>query len=81
MSIMTVCGEITKEELGKTSAHEHLLIELRMLVDEPENARQSGFYEKLGLDNRYRVYSDPYAILDNAVLDDERIATEEMKSF
>ncbi len=81
MSIMTVCGETTKEELGKTSAHEHLLIELRMLVDEPDNARQNGFYEKLELSNRYRVYSDPYALLDNAVLDDERIATAEMKSF
>lgn len=77
--VTTVLGEIDKSELSVTSAHEHLLIDMRMLVDEPQDAE--GFYEKSSLENRYRIYCDPYAMLDNAVLNEKDVATEEVKAF
>lgn len=77
--ITTVLGEIDKSELGVTSAHEHMLIDMRMLVDEP--ADSEGFYDRLRLDNRYRIYCDPYAVLDNAVLNEKDVAFEELNAF
>jgi phosphotriesterase-related protein len=80
MAIQTVCGEIPVEKLGVTLAHEHLLIDLRALVDEPQTDKDV-FYEKLRLDNRYQVYNDPYKIKDNAVIDNFEIAVRELEIF
>lgn len=80
MAIQTVCGEISEKELGSTLAHEHLLIDLRPLVDEPQTGKDV-FYQKLSLSNRYRLYNDPYTLYDNAVLDSVDVAIKEMKLF
>ena len=78
--ITTVLGEVSKDSLSVTSAHEHLLIDLRSLVDEPTDGIKE-FHEKLSAENRYRIYSDPYALLDNAVIDEKDVALNELKAF
>jgi phosphotriesterase-related protein len=80
MAIQTVCGEISEKELGATLPHEHLLIDLRSLVDEPKTGKDI-FYQKLSLNNRYRVYNDPYTLYDNAVIDELEVAVQEMKLY
>lgn len=79
MSITTVNGEISKAQLGLTLAHEHLLIDLTGLVDKADPVLNPQFYEKVGQGNRYLIYSDPYAMIDNALIDDVDIAVNECK--
>ncbi|MGN1077580.1 MAG: phosphotriesterase [Candidatus Gallimonas sp.] len=78
--ITTVLGEIPAEDLGMTSAHEHLLIDLRPLVSEPETGREE-FFEPLTAKNRYLVNEDPYAVLDNARMESEDDALAELAVY
>lgn len=66
--IRTVLGDIKKEELGVTTAHEHVYSDLRPLVDAMDH---KDFYSPLTADKRYLVNEDPYFILDNALLNPE----------
>lgn len=78
--INTVLGEISKSELGITSSHEHIFIDMRNCVDITGNEMPC-FYDKVNCANRAEVFSDPYAILDNALLDDVDDAVSEMQYF
>lgn len=80
MAIQTVCGEIKKEKLGITLAHEHILWDLRPVMEEPKEGLDV-YYDKVRADNRYLCYEDPYTIQDNAFLDDEKIAIREVELF
>lgn len=80
MAIQTVTGVISENALGVTLAHDHTLIDLRALVEEP-SANKDVFYQKLALSNRYHVYNDPYTILDNAVLNDVAVAIKELQLY
>ena len=77
MAIMTVRGPIQKEETGICLPHEHLLIDLRGLVDRPNFKDDPEFYRPLQMNNRRLIYSDPYRILDNALIDNIAIAADE----
>ena len=79
MAIMTVNGKIDRKTLGVSLAHEHLLIDLRGLVDRPDPKENPKFYEPLRMDNRRYIWSDPYAMLDNALIGDEKTAVSEAK--
>lgn len=78
--ITTVLGDIKDTELGVTSSHEHIFIDMRKCVrimgNEPEI-----FYDKVRMDNRAEVFSDPYAILDNALMDGFEDAVNEIANF
>ena len=78
--ITTVLGEIKKEALGVTLPHEHLLIDMRTCVDALKDA-PSRFFEKMSPANRYKVACDPYAILDNALMESVECAEAELLSF
>ncbi len=80
MAIQTVCGKIKKEELGITLPHEHIIWDLRPVMEEPKEGLDV-YYDKLRADNRYLCYEDPYTIQDNAFLDDEKIAIREIELF
>lgn len=69
MAIMTVCGRVEKKDLGVCLPHEHLRIDLRGLVDKPDPEKNPRFYQPLAAGNRWLVYSDPYSLLDNALLE------------
>ena len=73
--IQTVTERIKKENLGAVLPHEHILIDLRFLAGKPDNP---DFYDKLSMANRWRIYSDPYMLLDNAVMDSEEVALKEL---
>ena len=78
--IETVLGPISTDELGVTSSHEHIFIDMRGCVEITGN-EPSCFYDKIRMDNRAEVLSDPYAILDNALLDGVDEAVREMEYF
>ncbi len=78
--INTALGEISPAELGVTSSHEHVLIDMRHCVDVTGNEPEI-FFENITLENRGEVLSDPYAILDNALLSEIDKAVWEMKFF
>ena len=78
--IQTVRGEIRENELGVCSSHEHIFIDMRNCVDITGNEGEH-FYEKMEMSNRAEVFSDPYGILDNALLEGEDDAVGEMLYF
>jgi phosphotriesterase-related protein len=73
--ITTVTGNICKEDAGLTLPHEHIFIDMRVPVSN-DGACHSD--EKLSLNNRYKVFSDPYALIDNAWYTDENVALKEL---
>lgn len=78
--VTTVLGEINENELGVASSHEHIFIDMRKCVDITGDEPPI-FYDKVSCSNRCEVFSDPYAILDNALLDGTDDATEEIEYF
>ena len=78
--IETVLGKIGAEEIGVASSHEHIFIDMRNCVDVTGN-EPDYFNDKIDMSNRGLVFSDPYAILDNALLEGVDDAANEMKYF
>lgn len=78
--INTVLGPISENELGFTSPHEHIFIDMRCCVDQTDNSPEC-FFDKINMENRAEVFSDPYAILDNALLEGLDDAIAEMEYF
>ena len=82
MSVITVNGEISKNELGITSTHEHIFVELSKDIYEYERKPNSSLkdlkvnIEVLGLLNR-----NPFAIKDNLILSDSDVLKEELLKF
>ena len=78
--INTVLGEIKKDDLKVTSAHEHVFIDMRKCVDITGEEKES-FFKPFDVRNRNEVFSDPYAILDNALLSGIDDAVYELEDF
>ena len=78
--VMTATGEIPEDQLGITSSHEHIFIDMKKCVIPPEYPPKV-FYDKVRLENRADVFLDPYGIWDNAVLDEFDKAVEEVAYF
>ncbi len=72
--IQTVLGPIEKEAVMATLSHEHILSDLRPMVQPLDNGI---FYDKIALHNYGELSRNPYAILDNAVLDDREAPIDE----
>jgi len=66
--IQTVLGEIHENDPGVCSSHENIFIDMRNCVDITGNEKDI-FYDKITMANRAEVFADPYAILDNALLE------------
>lgn len=82
MGVTTVTGRIAADSLGYVLPHEHLFIELRKLVPEPVGiANRKLLQEKVSLGNFGLLLRNPYAVLDNAVLDEEDVARDELLAF
>ena len=78
--VTTVLGEIEAKDLGVTSSHEHILIDMRGCVNITGDEGET-FYSKIAMDNRFEVFAKPYAILDNALLESEDLAEKELRLF
>ncbi len=78
--ITTVAGDISPDELGVVSSHEHIFIDMRCCVDITGDEREC-FYDRISTENRAEVFADPYAILDNALLGGVDDAASELEYF
>ncbi|MBP1996605.1 phosphotriesterase family protein [Paenibacillus eucommiae] len=82
MSVMTVTGKVSSDSLGLVLPHEHAYIDLRNLVPAPHTiSGKVTAQEKVSLSNMGKLLRNPYAVLDNAVIDDEKIAEFELMEF
>lgn len=76
--ITTVLGEVKKETVGHVLPHEHVVSDMRRFLQptgDPE------FYEPLSLSNHGLVRLNPYAVLDNAYIDNEEDTIYEINKF
>lgn len=82
MSVQTVLGPIRREDMGVTTAHEHVFIELtaffeeRPLRDIPDPATRPVTMDVLG-----QLARDPYALRDNLRFDDYETQKRELLYF
>ena len=80
--LKTVCGEITREELGVTTTHEHVLLDLTAFYTErPVKGIKSPSTQKVKIDNLGILSRDCYALKDNLLLDNEKLQAKELKMF
>lgn len=82
MSIMTVTGPISAEQLGITLAHEHLFIDLRnQFTPFADVERKKLSEEKVSMSNLGVLRRNPYALRDNLVIDDVDLGVQEVLFF
>ncbi|MFC3804195.1 phosphotriesterase [Cohnella sp. GCM10012308] len=82
MSVMTVTGKVRSDSLGWVLPHEHAFIDLRRLVPAvSEISRKRLAQEQVSLANFGKLMRNPYAVLDNAVIDDEKVVRDELLKF
>lgn len=82
MGVTTVTGRVAADSLGYVLPHEHAFIELRKLVPEPVGiSNRKLMQEKVSLSNFGLLLRNPYAVLDNVVLDEEDVARDELLAF
>ncbi len=82
MSVMTVLGEISAQELGVTLTHEHLLIDLTCLFSTPQSTDRAFLVgEPVTPALRDTLVSDPYHCWDNLLLQDVNVQARELTDF
>ncbi len=82
MMVNTVCGAITREQLGVVATHEHVLLDQSNHyqavptpgITDPEN-------QKVEMWNLGILSRDCFALKDNTILNDETVQTEEVAYF
>jgi len=78
MHIRTVSGPIAPEDLGITLGHEHLLIDLRGLWENPPQDRAYLVDQEPTLENRGALIRNPYDSKPNLLIDDPELSIEEL---
>lgn len=82
MNIQGVCGELTREQLGVVSSHEHVLLDLTAFYQElPVPGIEDPATQKVEMWNLGILSRDCYALKDNLLLTDEQTAVEELMFF
>ena len=82
MSIITVTGVIESDRLGIITPHEHILLDIRnQFVEFHEASRKNLSEQKVGIENLDVLSRDPWAFKDNLVLEDLKVAIEELNRF
>jgi phosphotriesterase-related protein len=82
MAVTTVQGRISADRLGVTTPHDHILIDLsNQYRDWPEISKSALAKEKVGLANIGILRRNPHALVDNLIIDDVRVAEEELIEF
>ena len=80
--VMTVCGPINPKELGRVICHEHLLIDFRVVLNEPPNKKDIHYMkEKVALSNLGWIRTYWNSNEDNLLLEDVADSIEEMVDF
>ena len=82
MPVTTVQGPKESGELGVTTPHEHILIDLRnQFTYHPEATRTAYAEQKVNIRNLDVLSRDPYAVRDNLLMNDVRLAEAELLEF
>ena len=82
MNLKTVCSEISRNELGTVTTHEHVLLDLTAFYQElPVPGIEDPATQKVEMWNLGILSRDCYALKDNLLLDNEKIAIEELNFF
>ena len=82
MSVMTVNGLVSAEELGIIAPHEHILIDFRCQFTQPtEVSKRSLSGQKVRIEHRDILTLDPWAMEDNFLLEDAETARQELNRF
>ena len=80
--IITVLGEVNPSKMGKTSAHDHILIDLSNQFSIPEEVSRSAIVnDSLTLRNAGLIRRNPWAIRDNLIINDINLAIKEVEEF
>ncbi len=81
MHIRTVSGPIAPEALGVTLGHEHLLIDLRGLWDNPPAERAHLKDQEPTLENLGELIRNPYDSKPNLLIDDAELSIQELLRY
>ncbi len=82
MSVMTVNGPVSAEELGIIAPHEHILIDFRCQFTQPmEVSKRNLSGQKVRIEHRDILTLDPWAMEDNFLLEDVETARQELNRF
>jgi phosphotriesterase-related protein len=84
VTVDTVLGPIGADELGTTLMHEHILVDASRWWHRPsedDTYRQTVAHASIAPQYLGTLRNDPFLSLDNARLDDERGAAEELERF
>ena len=80
--VQTVLGDINPENVGITLMHEHLLWDLTFYFELPPQATKRKLAkEKVNITNLGEVRRNPFALMDNLLMDDVDLAIKEAKRF
>ncbi len=82
MPVITVQGIRDSGELGVITPHEHILIDLRnQFTAHPEATRTAYAGQTVNIRNLDVLSRDPYAVRDNLLMNDTRLAERELLEF
>ncbi len=82
MKVKTVCGSIDRDKLGTVTTHEHVLLDLTAFYQElPVKGIDDPATQKVEMWNLGILSRDCYALKDNLLLDNEKVAIDELKFF
>ncbi len=82
MDINSVCGKLSREQLGVVSPHEHVLLDLTAFYQElPVPGIEDPATQKVEMWNLGILSRDCYALKDNLLLTDEEVAAQEISCF
>lgn len=82
MKINTVCGGLSREQMGTVTTHEHVLLDLTNFYQElPVPGIKDPATQKVEMWNLGILSRDCYALKDNLLLDDEDVQAEELLYF
>ncbi len=80
--VMTVTGPVASSKLGRTLMHEHLLVDARAWAWRPPEPWKAALHDaEVTPALQWMLREDPFAVLDNCVLDDVEGAIHEAASF
>ena len=82
MDIKSVCGILSKDELGVTTSHEHVLLDLTAFYQElPVPGVEDPSTQPVEMWNLGILSRDCYALKDNLLLNSEQTAIHELEFF
>jgi len=82
MAIMTLSGPVDGDAAGFIAPHEHILIDITNQFTYPNAvSKRKLAREKVKITNLDALSRNPYAVLDNLILDDEEVAVDEVMRF